>query len=215
MKYRFPDHRLRIASIFTLAALAQPSSASAGIYVDFSAGFPSDNPSELIDDDAAGTDFEFDLDTNSAFSIAVGIDGGLLRNEVEATFRDTDGILLSTDPPSADAGSGSFDSTAIMNNYYLDVPIGFGFEVFAGGGVGIVLFDGEVSGTGSLDTADFDDLGVGFAYQLRGGLAYEITRNLQFTAGVRYFRSSEIDFGAFELDDAEIFSVDLGLRLTF
>ncbi|MEL7087986.1 MAG: P44/Msp2 family outer membrane protein [Planctomycetota bacterium] len=190
-------------------------SAAAGIYVDFSAGFPSDNPSELVDDDAAGTNFDFDLDTSSAFSIALGIDGGLIRSELEATFRDTDGILLRTDPPSADAGSGSFDSTSIMSNVYLDVPIGFGFEVFAGGGVGVALFDGEVSGTGSLDAAAFDDLGVGFATQLRGGVAYEITRNLQFTAGVRYFRSSEIDFGAFELEDSEIFSVDLGLRLTF
>ncbi|MEM9913926.1 MAG: outer membrane beta-barrel protein [Planctomycetota bacterium] len=197
-----------------LLAMSAPY-GSAAIYVDFSAGFPSDDPATLFDDDAAGTDFEFDLETNVAFSGAIGIDGGLLRSELELTFRDTEGILLETNPPSADAGSGSFDNISLMSNVYVDLPLPGGFEIFAGGGIGLVAFDGDASGTGSLNTADFDDAGYGFAYQLKAGVAYELTRNLQLTAGYRYWASSEIDFGSFELDDLETHAIDFGLRLSF
>lgn len=191
------------------------SQTSAGIYVDFSAGFPSDDPATLFDDDAAGTDYEFDLDTNSAFSLAVGIDSGLLRSEIEATFRDTESILLRTDPPSADAGSGSFDNISLMSNLYLDIPLPANFELFVGGGIGVVAFDGGAAGTGSLGSIDFDDAGYGFAYQLKGGIAYNLTQNIAITAGYRYWASSEIDFGAFELEDVEVHAVDLGVRFTF
>ena len=203
--------------MFLMACLLAMSApyASAAIYVDFSAGFPSDDPATLFDDDAAGTDFEFDLETNVAFSGAIGIDGGLLRSELELTFRDTEGILLETNPPSADAGSGSFANISLMSNVYVDLPLPGGFEIFAGGGIGLVAFDGDASGTGSLNTADFDDAGYGFAYQLKAGVAYELTRNLQLTAGYRYWASSEIDFGSFELDDLETHAIDFGLRLSF
>lgn len=208
----------RRVACFTITALllvATHRSASAGLYVDFSAGFPSDDPATLFDDDSAGTDFEFDLDTNSAFSGAIGLDAGLLRNELEITFRDTEGILLKTDPPSADAGSGSFDSISLMGNLYFDIPAPFGFEFFVGGGLGVVMFDGEASGSGSLGSADFDDAGYGFAYQLKAGVAYELTRNLQLTAGYRYWASNEVDFGDFQLDDLEVHAIDFGLRINF
>ncbi|MEM9419498.1 MAG: outer membrane beta-barrel protein [Planctomycetota bacterium] len=201
-----------------LAALAccfYAPSASAFIYVDLGVGFPSNDPATLFDDDAAGTDFEFDLETNTAFYGAIGLDSGLFRNELELTFRDTEGVLLRTDPPSADAGSGSFDNISLMTNIYVDLPLPAGFEVFAGGGIGAVMFDGDATGTGSLDTADFDDAGYGFAYQLKAGIAYELTRNLQMTAGYRYWASTEIDFGDFELDDLESHAVDIGLRISF
>ena len=206
------------SALLTVLAAAMGTGAlpaSASIYVDFSAGFPSDDPATLFDDDAAGTDFEFDLDTNSAFSLALGTDGGILRNELEVTFRDVEGILLRTDPPSADAGSGSFDNISLMSNVFLDVPLPANFEFFVGGGVGLVVFDGDASGTGSLGSIDFDEAGYGFAYQLKGGLAYHLTDNVALTAGYRYWRSGEIDFGSFELEDVEVHAIDLGLRLSF
>ena len=196
-----------------LGSLALP--AQAKIYVDFIAGFPSDDPATLFDDEEAGTDFDFDLETNSAFSVALGTDSWFLRNELELTFRDTDGILLQTDPPSADAGSGSFDNISLMSNIYLDVPLIAGFELFAGGGVGVVMFNGEAEGSGSLDNIDFDDAGYGIAYQLRGGLLYNVTPNLALHGGYRYWRSGEIDFDNFQLDNVEIHAVELGLRLSF
>jgi opacity protein-like surface antigen len=189
--------------------------AAARLYVEANGGFPSNDPATLFDDDSAGTDFEFDLDTNSAFSVAIGTDSWFTRSELELTFRDTEGVLLNTDPPSADAGSGSFDNISLMSNLYLDVPVGLGFELFAGGGVGAVMFDGDASGSGSLDTADFDDAGYGFAYQLRAGVLYNVTPNVGLSAGYRYWRSGEIDFDEFELDNVEVHSVDLGLRITF
>ena len=202
------------AALLSICCLAA-TPASARIYVDFIFGFPSDDPATLFDEDAGSSDFDFDLDTNFALSAAVGLESGIFRSELEITFRETEGLLLDTDPPSASTGSGSFDSISLMSNLYLDIPIGFGFEIFGGGGVGLVVFDAEADGTGDLDTADFDDSGYGFAWQLRGGLAYELTPNVTLSAGYRYWRSSEIDFGSFELEETEIHAVDLGLRLTF
>lgn len=207
--------RSRSAPFAALLLLTFARPAAAIIYVDFSAGFPSDDPATLFDDDSAGTDYEFDLDTNTALSVAVGLDGILFRNEIELTFRDTEGVLVETNPPSADAGSGSFDNISLMTNMYLELPIGFGFDIFAGGGIGVVMFDGEASGSGSLGSADFDDAGYGFAYQLKAGVAYNLTNNLALTAGYRYWRSNEVDFGEFELNDVEVHAIDLGLRLTF
>jgi len=205
--------RLNLIGGCLFAILAAP--ANGLIYVDFSAGFPSDDPATLFDDDDAGTDFDFDLETNVAFSGAVGLDSGIFRNEFEITFRDTEGILLETDPPSADAGSGSFDNISLMTNLYFDLPLPGGFELFAGGGIGVVVFDGDASGSGSLNSADFDDAGYGFAYQFRAGIAYELTRNLQLTAGYRYWAASEIDFGEFELEDYDLHAIDFGLRISF
>ena len=186
--------------------------AEAGPYVEVTVGFPSDDPATLFDDDD-DTDFDFDLDTQAAYSGAIGWDTGLLRSDLELTFRDTEGVLLDTDPPSATAGSGDFDSISLMVNLYADVPIAPKLRIFAGGGVGGVRFEGETSGGGDLD--DFDDEGYGYAWQLRGGLAYEILPRLNLTAGYRYWRSGEIDFDGFELEETEVHAVELGLRLTF
>ncbi|MEM1109439.1 MAG: outer membrane beta-barrel protein [Planctomycetota bacterium] len=202
-----------VLSVLLLFALTAP--VQAAIYFEATFGFPSDDPATLFDDDSAGTDFDFDLDTNSAISGAIGIDGGLLRSELEVTFRDTEGILIETDPPSADAGSGSFENVSLMSNVYLDLPLPAGFELFAGGGIGLVVFDGDITGTGSLDAADFDDAGFGFAYQFKAGITYELTRNIKITTGYRFWSASEIDFDAFELDDLDIHAVDIGLRLSF
>lgn len=210
-----PMLRTLTATLLASAVCLIARPAVAIIYVDFSAGFPSDDPATLFDDDSAGTDYDFDLDTNTALSVAVGLDGVLFRNEIELTFRDTEGVLIETDPPSADAGSGSFDNISLMTNMYLDVPIGFGFDIFVGAGIGLVMFDGEASGSGSLGSADFDDAGYGFAYQFKGGLAYNLTNNLALTAGYRYWRSNEIDFGDFQLEDVEVHAIDFGLRLSF
>ena len=196
------------------AGLWAPTAAGK-IYVDFSAGFPSDDPATLFDEDEADTDFTFDLETNTSFSLALGTDSWFLRNELELTFRDTEGVLLNTDPPSADAGSGSFDNISLMSNIYLDVPLVAGFELFVGGGVGVVMFDAEAEGSGSLDEIDFGDAGYGFAYQLRGGLLYNITPNLAVHGGYRYWRSGEIQFDNFQLDDVEVHAVEIGVRLSF
>jgi opacity protein-like surface antigen len=199
-----------------LLSLCWAPTGGAGVYLDAAWGFPSDDPATLFDDDEADTDFNFDLETNSAVSLAVGWDGLLLRSELEVTFRDTEGVLIRTDPPSADAGSGSFENISVMTNYFFDVPIpGTQLEVFAGGGFGLVAFDGEASGTGSLDLADFEDSGYGFAYQFKVGLLYNLTPNVGLTAGYRYWHSSEVDFGEFELDDFEVHAIDFGVRLTF
>jgi opacity protein-like surface antigen len=208
-------HCFSVLLLFCFTALLS-TPAHARIYVDVAAGFPSDDPAELFDDDSAGTDYTFDLDTNSAFYAAVGWDAWIIRSELEVSFRDTEGVLIETDPPSLDAGSGSFENLSLMTNYYLDIPIpATPLEVFAGGGFGLVIFDGEAEGTGSLASGELEGDGYGFAYQLRAGLLWNVTPNVGLHAGYRYWNAQEVDFGDFEIDEVEIHSVDVGLRITF
>ena len=194
-----------------------PTSAAAGVYVEAAVGFPSSSAETLFDDrDSGQPDFEVDFDTNSVFYGAVGIDGGLFRSELELSFRDGDVDSFQFADGGPSAGSGSFDSVALMSNVYLDVPLALtGFRVWAGGGLGVVQFDGNVESVGTLDDADFDDAAYGFAYQLRAGVSYDLTRNLSVNAGYRFWHAGEVDFDNVRMDETELHTIDIGLRLTF
>ena len=207
---------LPTAALLAAAGLL-PATAAAGIYIEASVGFPTTSPESLFDDDDSGDpDFDVDFDSNTVFYGAVGIDGELFRSELEISFRDTDIDSFSESGGGPVAGSGSFDSVSLMSNFYLDVPLPLtGFSVWAGGGVGVVMFDGDVENVSSLDDADFGDAEYGFAYQLRAGVTYDFTRNLSLNVGYRYWRAGEVDFDNARLEETELQTIDIGLRLTF
>ncbi len=191
------------------------SNAIAGIYIEGAIGFPSSSAAPLFDDDdGSDPDFEVDFDSKDAFYGAVGIDGGLLRSELELSFRDTemDNFQISGGGPTS--GSGSFETISLMSNLYLDIPVG-SISVWAGGGIGVVQFDGDVQSVGTLDASNFEDAAYGVAWQLRAGVTLDLTRNLSLNAGYRYWRAEEIDFKNVSLNETELHSVDIGLRLTF
>ena len=211
----------RKATLATLLAaggvVAGGTPAAAGIYLEGAVGFVSSSPNAIFDDDDAGDDdFDVDFDADSVFYGAVGLEAGLIRSELELSFRDSDVDNFRVSGGGPQAGSGSFDTVSLMTNLYLDVPLPLtGFSVWAGGGAGVVQFDGEVQSVSSLDDADFDDAGYGFAWQVRAGVSYDLTRNLTVNAGYRYWRAGEVDFSNVTLDETELHTVDLGLRLTF
>jgi len=207
---------LPTAALLAAAGLL-PASAAAGVYIEGAIGFPSTSAETLFEgDDSGQPDFEADFDTSNVFYGAVGIDGGLFRSELELSFRDSDIENFRTSGGGPAAGSGSFDSVALMSNLYLDLPLpATGFSVWAGGGVGVVQFEGNIDSVGSLDDSDFEDAEYGFAYQLRAGVTYDLTRNLSVNAGYRYWHAGEVDFENVRLDETELHTIDIGLRLTF
>lgn len=191
--------------------------ASAGIYVEAAVGFPVTTSDTFFDDVQGGDpDFDVDFDSQTAFYGAIGIDGGLLRSELELTFRSADVENFSISGGGPSAGSGSFDTVSLMSNLYLDIPVpATGISVWAGGGVGVVQFDGDVQSVATLDDADFGSAEYGFAYQFRAGVTVDLTRNISLNTGYRYWRAEEIDFGSASLDSTELHSIDVGLRFTF
>jgi len=215
-------HHLQPLTIFSTAALLvaaalAPTPASAGIYIEGAIGFPVTTTDTFFDDVQGGDpDFDVDFDSKTAFYGAVGIDGGLFRSELELGFRSADVENFSVSGGGPSSGSGSFDTVSLMSNLYLDIPVpATGVSVWAGGGVGVVQFDGNVESVATLSSTDFEDAEYGFAYQLRAGVTIDLTRNLSLNTGYRYWRSEEIDFSNVSLNATELHSIDVGLRLTF
>ncbi len=207
---------LSIAAALALAG-AWASPAPAEIYIEASVGFPVSTSDSFFDDAQVGDpDFDVDFDSQTAFFGAIGIDGGLFRSELELGFRSTDVENFSIGGGGPTSGSGSFDTISLMSNLYLDVEIPTtGLSVWAGGGAGVVQFDGDVRSVATLDDADFGSAEYGFAYQLRAGITIDLTRNLSLNTGYRYWRAESIDFSSVSLEETEIQSVEVGLRLTF
>lgn len=203
-------------SMLALLMAAGPV-ASAGVYVEGAIGFPVTTGDTFFDDVQGGDpDFDVDFDSETAFYIAVGIEGWVFRSELELTFRSADVENFSINGGGPSSGSGSFDTVSLMSNFYVDIPVpATGLSVWAGAGVGVVQFDGDVQSVGTLDDADFGNAEYGFAYQIRAGVTIDLTSNLSLNTGYRYWRAEEIDFGSASLDSTELHSIDVGLRLTF
>jgi len=90
---------------------------------------------------------------------------------------------------------------AIFFNLFMDIPITDAFDFYLGGGVGFGVHDYNVSMQGTdIDDFDFDfsetshdDLN--FAWQVGGGIAYDVAEWLTLDLGYRY-----VDFGTVDTD---------------
>lgn len=123
--------------------------------------------------------------------------------------------------------TGNISVKAYMLNVYHDFDFGGPLTPYVGGGIG--LFQSEIN---SLYPSFFPALGatdygvnttsdVGFAYQFRAGVNYELTRRTELFTGYRFFDNSEpltfasYPFGVFYPDSATFHNFEAGLRIKF
>jgi len=207
----------------TAAALASPAAVQAeglsldGAYVELRGGanFFVDG-----DNDPGGTGSfagsETDYDSGFTGGIALGYafsdrqrwGAGIWNNvraEAEVAYSESD----------LDNGGGANTELTLSNymfNLYYGCPTPHKWKPFIGGGIGAadVNFDGE---------ALIDDDDTVFAYQLRAGLAYELSPNIETTLGYRFLDTEdpELRSAAGQRFDTETRShaVEVGLRLRF
>jgi opacity protein-like surface antigen len=108
---------------------------------------------------------------------------------------------------------GSVDAHAIMANVFYEPKFGKWLPYVGGGlGIGIVGYDADATIAGTA--VSFDDSDSVFAYQVGGGIGYELTENHMVSIGYRYWATTDP-----ELDgaDAEVGTHNIlaELRTTF
>ena len=116
----------------------------------------------------------------------------------------------------ADDPEGDTFVTTGMVNAYVDARLG-AFRPFAGVGVGLANVQFNEHGAGGNELMDDDD--NAFAYQLSGGVAYDINPNLTLETMVRYQGIPEVELVANDgsRSDADLNSTQvlLGFRYNF
>lgn len=101
--------------------------------------------------------------------------------------------------------------TPIMANYRFVAPFGDRFDFF--GGLGLGLSQVRVSGRGIA--TGIRDSDSGFTAQAFGGVAFNVTPKVSFTASVRHFRIGDVKL--FDVKDTlgDDTSVEAGIRIRF
>lgn len=153
------------------------------------ATFPSDDDFELTERGVGGlgnVDLSFDT------GYVLGIAGGLMATpnvavELEYAYRNADAEADGAD------GSNKTESNAFMvNALYYFPPLGAtgAWQPYAGGGLGAA--DLNIEEISSLAGGDLDS-DYNLAYQLIGGIAYNINPNFSLNGEIRFFGINDQD----------------------
>ena len=197
-----------------------------GPYVGMSFGVTLINDSNLSD--TLGNYGSQSYDPGFLMNMVGGYDFGLLRLEGEFAYRVASITHVSVVPgvvqdyyggwatrydPNMNAGvlSGMFNAWFDFKNKSIVTP-------YAGGGIGFVNVD-------LLDSNDYYysyDSATAFAYQVGGGIAIRVARNLDLDIGYRYLGSNDLDLGILTPGTYPPFkatfasnNISVGLRYTF
>ncbi len=149
-------------------------------------GFSSDNGSDVFDGRAS---------TNLGI---VGIDIGrrhskFMRSSIDFTYRAGD--LENSGAAPAVPGTpfvvdGDLKVYSLMKNFHLDLAQRGGFRPYIGVGIGAGVLDADANIGGEIFTVQDE---VGFAYQIMGGVARNISDLASIYAEYRFFSLSDVD----------------------
>jgi opacity protein-like surface antigen len=155
--------------------------------------------------------FDADLDLDTGFMVGAALGASFndwLRGEVEVSgnFHDVTGSgYYYNDTYCCGTYSGDVDldgdenALFVLANLWVDLPFGGMFKPYIGGGVGAGRIDLELTGDyNGTDLDIIDDAGWGFAYQVGGGVAFEVAPNWAIDVGYRYKAINNVDL---ELED--------------
>lgn len=143
--------------------------------------------------------------------------GMRLEAELGYMHADLDIHTVAGTPVAAADSFGSTDAFTAMVNAYVDYSIG-ALRPFVGGGIGVARVDFDNHGvTGNLGV--MDDRDNGFAWQVSGGLGYDVTAAITLEAMVRYQEIQGVELisstGPASTIDLSSTQVLLGARLSF
>ena len=217
------------------------SNNSGALTGDFTTGAGTNIPAGTVLDSGTALGWNTEYDTGFGLNGAVGYRlGNGFRVEAELAYFDNDVDLhngltaganaldgedagvLTTGSANVGAtvgsviadGRGSTSILAPMLNAYYDFNLDSPLKPYLGGGVGWAMTDVEFNPSG-VDIADDDD--DSFAWQLKGGLTFDVSNRVELFAEYRYFNGGDanVDLNLLpaSLDvENEIHSVGVGLR---
>lgn len=194
----------------------------------------------------AGTDVGWDtsVDSGTAYSLTLGYQLGQLRLEAEYARAQNDvtshggvsaagidlgaedaGVLVTGAPGNlgvsvADLvadGRGEFDTSYLFANLYYDFDLGTALKPYVGAGIGNASVDVTYSPS---DVGIIDDSDDVFAYQIMGGVNYDLSEQVTLFGGLRWRETDDITVNA-DLFDAQFdvemssFIAEIGTRFRF
>jgi len=210
---------------------ASPSKSKQGWYIALSGSFQNREQATEANPESEGNTF-FVFDPGLNVNGAVGYRFDNFRVDAEFSFfnngvasASANGLRQLGFAPAA--AQGSVNLYAYMFNVYYDIPIDNSqWKPYLGFGLG--FYQSQINGA----TASFfniPELGVDipavnatssnlpFAYQIRAGVGYGVTENLDLYLGYRYFHGEQLEFtspglGTFNPNGASVHNVELGIR---
>ncbi|HBG21247.1 MAG TPA: hypothetical protein DDY32_18765 [Desulfobulbaceae bacterium] len=162
----------------------------------------------FVDDMDASDRLSLDTDSGWGIGGAVGTHFDMLRLEVEVSTQDSDVDHLEIGSlGQLELRSGDVQITSALANIYADIPVGKGFSIYAGGGVGAAYFDLSVGGIDDDDTV--------FAWKLAAGVSYEVNRHFGIDLGYEYLATDDADLDRIEVSEIASNNIVLGLKYIF
>lgn len=183
---------LTVLCLFAVTIGTASAQSTRGPYIGFAGGVNLLNDSDF--DILAGVNVDNEYDPGYAIAGFLGYDFGPVwslggvRVEGEISYRLNDIDVhsvgaLGGDQPGSD---GDASALAFMANVYHDFSTETRFQPYFGGGLGVAIIDFSDYGIAAVPDV-LDDEDTTFAWQLIGGVAYEISNRLSVGLEYRYF----------------------------
>ena len=199
------------------AAMQGGVGTEGGVYVTVGGGLT--NRQRAAEAGSTYTDFE----SGYALNAAVGYEFDALAVEGEFSFFKNSAETVASPVTGPQEGVGDVTMRYVMANVrysFLDTPL----RPYVGGGIGFYksylndLSNVVAESFGFLASGSND--GLTFAYQLRGGVQFDIAERAGVLVGYRYLRGSELlfegtAFGDLRPDGAKVHSVEAAFKLGF
>ena len=162
----------------------------------------------FVDDMDASDGFSLDTDSGWGVGGAIGTHFDMLRLEVEGWTQESDVDHFEIGRQGQlETRSGDVQISSALANIYADIPVGKGFSIYAGGGLGAAFFDLSVGGVDDDDTV--------FAWKLAAGVSYEVNRHFGIDLGYEYFATDDAELERIDVSEIASNNIILGLKYIF
>jgi opacity protein-like surface antigen len=187
-----------ILTVAALAVLAVPMTSMAvdnSFYIKANAGIGMAMDSDIDNmPNNAGT-AKITYDSGWVGSAAVGFDfAGPMRTDVEYIWQKNDVDTLLYKNQYGNFTEGDFKTQTVMVNGYYDIKTGTPWTPYIGGGIGWAKLDLNTPG---LPSSDYDDT---VAYQIIGGVAYDVTSQFYIDAQYRFMATGDATISGADYD---------------
>lgn len=144
---------------------------------------------------------EYEAENTLNFAGALGLRiNRNFRMEAEVSYNNSDIESANVNGTGSTPVNGDLDTLAFMINGYYDFNIrDWKTQPYVSAGIGVGRHNGDIVDPNGF-SANVDDTGYSFLYNIGTGLKYRVRDNFAWTAGYRYVDGSDFDLGGTDID---------------